>query len=482
MAALDFPNSPTTGQIFTAPSGAQWQWDGAKWAPYGTVSSAYVLKAGDTMTGNLTLAPASGAADLIITASSGQHALIQLMKAAAGANTYLVSYTAGQPRWTIIMGDNVAESGGNAGSNFEIQRYSDAGALIDNPISIPRSTGIVSLSQPLPLASGGTGNSYVPGEGLSLVAQAGSIGGWEFPGLATNGRLTLSSGVAVMGSNNYAAATTIYFTPYLGTRQSYFNGAQSHSVYFNEISFALTAGAHLANSNYDIFLYLNAGSVILVTGPAWTNATTRSLAVGQVGLGWPANNAAFTGTLSGGGTVAVPQYQATYLGTFRTTAAGTTTWNPNPAPASGGGHPQLFLWNFFNRRFQQAFNQDNGASYTYATNTPRQARGSANNQIDYVCGFAEDTMVIARSSTLTASSGGQCGIGVDSTTAYWRGGGINAPSAFASLATGTFYAFNSGVVDMAVGLHYVAMLENGSATSGNFDAAGNDFLSIAGFF
>jgi len=31
---IDFPNSPTLNQIFTA-VGASWQWDGTKWVPYG---------------------------------------------------------------------------------------------------------------------------------------------------------------------------------------------------------------------------------------------------------------------------------------------------------------------------------------------------------------------------------------------------------------------------------------------------------------
>jgi hypothetical protein len=35
MAALDFPNSPTANQIFTAPDGTQWKWDGVKWVPAG---------------------------------------------------------------------------------------------------------------------------------------------------------------------------------------------------------------------------------------------------------------------------------------------------------------------------------------------------------------------------------------------------------------------------------------------------------------
>jgi hypothetical protein len=49
---LDFPSSPTTGQIFTAPNGSTWAWDGAKWASTST-GTAYVPLSGGTMTGPL---------------------------------------------------------------------------------------------------------------------------------------------------------------------------------------------------------------------------------------------------------------------------------------------------------------------------------------------------------------------------------------------------------------------------------------------
>jgi hypothetical protein len=35
MAALDFPNAPTTGQVFLGPGGIQWMWDGTKWIVVG---------------------------------------------------------------------------------------------------------------------------------------------------------------------------------------------------------------------------------------------------------------------------------------------------------------------------------------------------------------------------------------------------------------------------------------------------------------
>ena len=59
MAAIDFPASPTTGQIFTA-AGVTWKWDGAKWG--GAPSGGYLPLAGGAMTGPITLAADPAAA------------------------------------------------------------------------------------------------------------------------------------------------------------------------------------------------------------------------------------------------------------------------------------------------------------------------------------------------------------------------------------------------------------------------------------
>jgi hypothetical protein len=45
------------------------------------------------------------------------------------------------------------ESGSNAGANFFIRRYSDAGALIDTPLTITRSTGLITLATALSATS-----------------------------------------------------------------------------------------------------------------------------------------------------------------------------------------------------------------------------------------------------------------------------------------------------------------------------------------
>lgn len=54
--------------------------------------------------------------------------------------------TNGVGRWNLILANSAVETGGNIGSDFFIQRLSDAGALIDNPFSIIRSNGAINLT------------------------------------------------------------------------------------------------------------------------------------------------------------------------------------------------------------------------------------------------------------------------------------------------------------------------------------------------
>jgi hypothetical protein len=89
-------------------------------------------------------------------------------------------HTTGVLRWRVEYGDSVAEGGSNAGSNFGITRYSDAGALLSSPLTINRASGAVSL-QGTP-----TNDNAAPGfvgEYLSVsVAQGVAItisGAWQ---------------------------------------------------------------------------------------------------------------------------------------------------------------------------------------------------------------------------------------------------------------------------------------------------------------
>lgn len=79
----------------------------------------------------------------------------------------LVSGTAaGIARWSVVLDDGTAETGSNAGSNFNISRYTDGGVLIDTPIAIDRGTGVVALmAATVPTAAAGDAGAKVASTG-----------------------------------------------------------------------------------------------------------------------------------------------------------------------------------------------------------------------------------------------------------------------------------------------------------------------------
>ena len=65
-----------------------------------------------------------------------------MSKSASGQSNVISGYTgATTQRWAINLGDNTTESGSNAGSDFSIARYTDAGVLNGVPFLINRATG-----------------------------------------------------------------------------------------------------------------------------------------------------------------------------------------------------------------------------------------------------------------------------------------------------------------------------------------------------
>lgn len=97
---------------------------------------SYVDVEGDTMSGPLVVPE------------------LNVSKAASGQSTLIRGQLNAATRWTINLGDNAAESGGNAGSNFGIGRYNDAGAFIDQPLQLNRQSGQVQLTQALSIGLG----------------------------------------------------------------------------------------------------------------------------------------------------------------------------------------------------------------------------------------------------------------------------------------------------------------------------------------
>lgn len=101
----------------------------------------FVDVAGDTMTGALSVAAPLFVAGADATFYRGDTSVALHLQSRAGArkSLWLEDYS-GQPRWAVASMEN-AETGSNAGSDFNINRYADAGAFLGTPLSLSRATG-----------------------------------------------------------------------------------------------------------------------------------------------------------------------------------------------------------------------------------------------------------------------------------------------------------------------------------------------------
>jgi hypothetical protein len=102
---------------------------------------------------------------------------------AAGTERQILIQSSGSLRWKLYAGSG-AESGSSAGSNFALARFGDGGNLIDAPIAVSRSSGLVTLADGLQVTAGGVavGNSGTISTAGQLLAGFGTFG-WAGGGL-----------------------------------------------------------------------------------------------------------------------------------------------------------------------------------------------------------------------------------------------------------------------------------------------------------
>lgn len=281
----------------------------------------------------------------------------------------------------------------------------------------------------------GAGGTNIQNSGVT-IDDSNNIQGMVNLGLPGDGRLTLTSGTAVT-TGDVTAATTIYYTPYKGNRIALYDGATWVYRTFSEISIAL--GTISNNTNYDVFVYDNAGTVTIDTLVAWSTATARATAI----------------VLQDGVYVKNGATTRRYIGTFRTTSTTTTE----------DSESKRFLWNMNNRVQRSLRVTDTTNSWTYTTATIRQANGSTANQVAMVRGVNEDAVdavLIANVRNTNTAAAWGIGVGLDSTTAYasgmpqYRTEQPDTSSGSGATAIGMTSAYNGFP---GLGYHYLAWLE-----------------------
>jgi hypothetical protein len=278
--------------------------------------------------------------------------------------------------------------------------------------------------------NGGLGGFY-----FESPSQPVPIASWYTPG----GRLTTNPGVPVNFTTNVGTGL-IYYSPYIHPFVPLFNGSTVQMYQFaaslsDHVGLTINLNGNAAwpaGNVFDIFVILNAGVLTLAT-LQWANLTTRAMALSIFG-GFLTNAGATNMLTAPAGTpvtVAVAANQATFLGSFYTTANGIVQWAFPGSNNSG----TFGLSNYYNRALFTG-NVVDSVSYTYSSATVRQAGGHAYNQITVLQTSSERalsfTAITLVQNAAVAGSYGLVGLGVNNTTAYAVSQLRQTPSAVAT--------------------------------------------------
>ena len=150
--------------------------DSAQWviaAPQPDLSQ-FILKSGDTMTGDLKI---SKSTPVITLDRTDIH----------GAN--IIGTKGGVNRWQLILGNNAPESGGGIGSDFQVNGWSDDGSTTFNVLAASRSTPGLMILGASPLQNDKSNNIATTSFVKARAAPFDAVGG---TGLQYNGSMDLS--------------------------------------------------------------------------------------------------------------------------------------------------------------------------------------------------------------------------------------------------------------------------------------------------
>lgn len=279
--------------------------------------------------------------------------------------------------------------------------------------------------------------------GAAVSWAAGTKSVWlDFPAamavapMTNQFRLSLTTGVAVTTAD-VTGATSIFMVPDSGNNVSLFNGTTWQNFALAQLTLALGT---LTNAlPYDVFLDYNSGSPQLAL-LAWTSASARATALAYQ-----------DGVYVKSGT---PTQR--YLGTFVTTS--TTTTEDSRA--------KRYLWNYYNRAIRGMSAADATATWTYSVASYRQANANTANQLNFVTGVAEDSLVVAAGPVQAANSAATVqqvfvGVGINSTTVDSSNvhGSASIFNAYQSPANAAY----NGVPP--AGLNFAAWLEKGAGSN-----------------
>ena len=288
---------------------------------------------------------------------------------------------------------------------------------------------------------------YIISGGSSYAISARKVFGNFLPGVC-GGRLTTETAVPISTSDR-ATQSTIYFTPYdnspFAGHITLFDATRWSLSSFSELSLSLSGLS--GDTNYDLFVWSNAGTITLSKGPAWSSATSRGTGAGTTEL--VKQNGIWLNKfdISSGPNANTGKY----VGSFRASAA-TTTEDTDA---------KRFVWNNYNRVKRRLKKTDTTNSWT-STDATFHTWNGVGNRVEFILGHSLDQIVLQFLSNTSDSVGNTSiglGIGLDSTTSNSADIYPGLAPAFITLTTilDTLTAFYESYP--GIGYHYLQLLE-----------------------
>lgn len=314
------------------------------------------------------------------------------------------------------------------------------------------------------------GTTCTPGSSCTITTLSNTV--------PPQGRLSLATATPVM-TTTVSAATTIYYTPYVGSLVPTWDGtnwtlrscAEITNITSNSSTGNAGPAAVTASSVYDLFVWSNSGTCTLTRGPAWTNDTTRSAGTALVRQnGILLNNASITNGPAAS--------RGTYVGSVRSNGSSQIDYifGTNVTAGFAG------VWNMYNRVQTSMTVTDSEAGYLYSSATIRQAGGQTYNQVSVLNGQPEDSVALSSSNFLNtaiaAGAFGRWGIGVNSTSSYNAFQPVDCRDT-ASTVLAQCSLVSTGTYQPVLGFNVFSFNESSDGTNNNnFNVLSTNYLSV----
>lgn len=289
---------------------------------------------------------------------------------------------------------------------------------------------------------------------------------------AADGRLTLTSATPVMVSD-VTGSTSIFYALYTGNKIALYDGTSWVNTTFTELTNTTTdntknPAAVANNSNYDLFVWNDSGTIRLGRGPAWTSDTGRGTGAGTTELeridGVLVNKIAITNGPSA--------QRGRYVGTVRSNGSATIDWNLGSVAANGGA-AFLYVWNMYNRVLVSAFVGDSTNSWTTNSTTFRSSNNSTSNRVSFVAGQNEDFIFAINNGVANPvdAATASVGLGYDSTSTFIGSPGVQ------QVTTAVLPCVAMARTAPGLGFHFIQAVE---ASNGGVNVTGSTFYGDSG--